>query len=638
MSLPESWTEARLDGVCQLNPKLESDEQPDVDTKVTFIPMAAVDENIGVISKPEIRRYREVAKGYTSFKEHDVLFAKVTPCMENGKAAIVGPLVNGFGFGSTEFHVLRPTDLVLSEYLFHFIREPVFRLRAKSAFIGTGGLQRVPPNFLARVKLPLPTLPEQQRIVDVLKQGEAVSQVNEHFDELLVRIKQQLFVEMFGDPNPKGNTAWPIIKLGSAVTIATGGTPPRDQPSNYGGDVAWVKSTDLIDALISRTDECVTDLGIKRSNATVYPKDTVMLAMYGQGQTRGRTGKLLIDAACNQACAALLPSDELVPDYIWVWLQLSYEAVRFLGRGGQQENLNLKIIRDIKIPKPPVSLQLEFSRRLNQLLEIDKSTSAARKKLETLLVSVRIAALTGEITSLWREQYLDEVIEAAKTRDDKLRKRGTKVIKHAVQASKFVTLNNVFLPARHWLIDELGAFQQRVLQAFINFPNQPFLAEDPIRFSEFCDDDILVEQLADFSYSPNHIRRTLGQLASLGLISKISVPKTNSLTLEIEYLKAFRPLREEEDSRLADSATLRRSLSDTKSSMIYQIYAILDYETSERAGAGGMFQVSSLTDDVGRDRSSLVDQGRHYESEYDLRIDIAKGLQVNVNQIELIGL
>ena len=101
-------------------------------------------------------------------------------------------------------------------------------------------------------------------------------------------------------------------------SVATGGTPSREQVDNFGGSVFWVKSTDLTDTPIQQTNECLTELGIQSSNVRVYPKNTILLAMYGQGQTRGRTGKLLVEAGCNQACAALLPSEELLPDYLWI--------------------------------------------------------------------------------------------------------------------------------------------------------------------------------------------------------------------------------------------------------------------------------------------------------------------------------
>ncbi len=631
MNLPDSWIVARLADICVLNPRLPTDARPDEMTEVTFVPMSAVDEKSGTISKPEMRTYREVSKGYTSFLENDVLFAKVTPCMENGKAAIAGALANGLGFGSTEFHVLRPTRFVLPEYIFHFIRQEAFRDRAASAFVGTGGLQRVPPEFLSRIKLPLPTLPEQQRIIDVLRQAEAATQLQGTLNELLFKIKHQLFVEMFGDPNPKHNTTWPIVKLGSLVTVATGGTPSREQADSYVGKIAWAKSTDLTDEAISSTEETITALGVQRSNAKVHPKHTILLAMYGQGQTRGRTAKLLIDAACNQACAALLPSAELLPDYLWVWLQLSYDSVRSLGRGGQQENLNLDIVRSLKLPKPPLALQQEFARRLDQLLEVDVKSRMARRQAVTLLKALSIEALTGTITERWRGQHSAEIAAAAATRDARLRERGAKFTSRPVETVPLAPVaKDSQRPVRQWLIAELSEFQRQVLAAFSTYPEQPLLVEDADVFARFCDDESVLELLKDFGPSLNNrIRRTLSQLSSLGLIAKLTLPKKNTETSEREYLKAFRPLRSSEYTKQDDVETIRRAM------LTFYFTVTLDYETSQHAGAGGMFQVADMRDEKDVSRTDLVDQGKHYSTLKELARDLARRLRVSENQIVL---
>lgn len=638
MSVPHTWAEVRLTDVCDLNPRLSPEDRLDDAELVTFVPMSAVDESAGLIDKPEVRTFGEVANGYTSFRENDVLFAKVTPCMENGKAAVVGALENGLGFGSTEFHVLRPTVAVLPAYVFSYVRQQAFRERAASAFIGTGGLQRVPPDFLCRVKLPLPTLPEQRQIVEVLRQAEAVAKLRSDFDTLLLRTKRQLFVEMFGDPNPRFNDRWPIARLGKFVTVATGGTPSRVQLDSYGSTHAWVKSTDLKDNVIVATEERVSDLGIKRSNAKIYPPQTVMLAMYGQGQTRGRTAKLMIDAACNQACAALLPSDELLPDYVWVWLQLSYESVRALGRGGQQENLNLDIVRGITLPKPPAPLQQEFSRRLNGLLELFEKSNAACAQLSKLQAVLGVEALTGDATATWREKHAAEIAEAARTRDALLRERGTRVGRTPVEAT-VAQADHIVRPARNWLLDELSNFQRHVLAAFTAYceaNGEPLLAEDPDAFARFYADNEVVERLQAFGTSHgNRIRRTLSQLAALGLIAKVTLPTVDPETGVRDYLKAFRPLRDDEFTRLADLEVLRKALSPNTDQEHYYLKAQLDYETSERAGAGGMFQVISIEDEEGKDCTHLVDQGRHYPSLDELKADLASALKVTATQLDL---
>jgi len=150
-----------LGEVCEINPRLTKEAKPGADAMVTFVPMSAVDEKSGAIQVPSIRQYSEVSKGYTYFKDNDVLFAKITPCMENGKAAIASELVNGIGFGSTEFHVLRPGPDVLPEWIFYFIRREDFRRQAKANFTGSAGQQRVPKRFLEAVQMPVPPLPEQ---------------------------------------------------------------------------------------------------------------------------------------------------------------------------------------------------------------------------------------------------------------------------------------------------------------------------------------------------------------------------------------------------------------------------------------------------------------------------------------------
>jgi len=131
--------------------------------------MAAVDAITGTITQPEIRRLGTVRKGFTPFVNNDVLFAKITPSMENGKAAIATDLVNGVGFGSTEFHVLSPTEHISPKWIFYYIRQSSFRADAKANFSGTAGQLRVPTDFLTDYPIPHPPLNEQLRIVAAIE-------------------------------------------------------------------------------------------------------------------------------------------------------------------------------------------------------------------------------------------------------------------------------------------------------------------------------------------------------------------------------------------------------------------------------------------------------------------------------------
>lgn len=137
--------------------------QPDRET--TFVPMPSVDGIQGSITQPEIKPFAQVARGYTYFENRDVLFAKITPCMQNGKHAIADNLLGGFAFGSTEFHIIRAGKDLTPEWIHTFIRQAPVLEEAQHHFRGAVGQQRVPQNFLDNLPILLPPLAEQRRIV-----------------------------------------------------------------------------------------------------------------------------------------------------------------------------------------------------------------------------------------------------------------------------------------------------------------------------------------------------------------------------------------------------------------------------------------------------------------------------------------
>jgi len=169
-SLPPGWRWGKLGEVCEINPSRPRGFSRAPETPTTFVPMVCVDENLGAISKPLVVPYSQVARGYTYFAENDVLFAKITPCMQNGKHVIARSLIDGIGFGTTEFHVLRPKAEVLAEWIHYFIRRRYFLEEAAGYFTGAVGQQRVPEEFLTRYPIPLPPLDEQKRIAENLNE------------------------------------------------------------------------------------------------------------------------------------------------------------------------------------------------------------------------------------------------------------------------------------------------------------------------------------------------------------------------------------------------------------------------------------------------------------------------------------
>lgn len=162
--LPSGWESKLLSEVANINPRLDKKLFVD-ELEVSFVPMSAVGAEDGQVDISEVRKFGDVKKGYTAFQEKDVLFAKITPCMENGKMAVVPKLKNNLGLGSTEFHVLRPLEEVLPEYIYYFVSSKQFRADAEHNMTGAVGQRRVPTTYFQKVSIPLPKYDEQKKIV-----------------------------------------------------------------------------------------------------------------------------------------------------------------------------------------------------------------------------------------------------------------------------------------------------------------------------------------------------------------------------------------------------------------------------------------------------------------------------------------
>lgn len=168
-NLPKGWKVIKLEEAADINPRFSRDDLADND-EVSFIPMKAVEEISGKVDTSEIRPLEKVRKGYTYFEDGDVIFAKITPCMENGKTAVVEGLRNGVGFGSTEFHVARPGRGLSRDFLFYYLVQEGLRREAMRHMIGSAGQKRVPTPYFRQLAIPLPPLAEQHRIVEKLEE------------------------------------------------------------------------------------------------------------------------------------------------------------------------------------------------------------------------------------------------------------------------------------------------------------------------------------------------------------------------------------------------------------------------------------------------------------------------------------
>jgi len=429
--LPAGWALARISDIAEVNPPRNA--KLPAEALVSFVPMASVEAESGRIDVPEARRHEDLrTKSYRPFAEGDVLFAKITPCMENGKAAVARRLINGHGFGSTEFHVLRPRPGISADYLLHYLLQSGFRHNAARNMKGTAGQLRVPASHLSGHPIPVPPVAEQVRIVAAIEEQfsrldagmAALERVRQNLKRMRAAVLQAAVTgrlvtsdprdppieglassDILPEPLYSGQPAnWTTTTIGRIAWITSGATPSRSRKEYWAnGCIPWVTSTLVNNDTIAHAKEFVTPLALCETSIKLMPAGTLLVAMYGEGQTRGRCSELHIEATTNQACASIVLREtlQLVRRYVKLALTASYEANRRLSVGGVQPNLSVGTIKNLRIALPPDSEQArihdESSRQLAFISHLEDELKEQRDHAESLRSSILAAAFSGKL-------------------------------------------------------------------------------------------------------------------------------------------------------------------------------------------------------------------------------------------------
>lgn len=419
--VPNNWVWTKLGIACTINPpKAKSVNALQDDEPTSFVPMSAVDEGTGSIKQVLIRKYDEVKKGYTYFQEGDILFAKITPCMENGKVCIARDLFKGFGFGSTEFHTVRTMKCANVEYIYHILRSEDFRKEAKYSMTGAVGQQRVPKEFISNSVVPLPPIEEQQRIGNVIESlfvkldraRELISEAREEFEHRKIAVLAKAFrgeltakwrkenkqpnndlLKIIMDYYTKNSTikdikniqefqqmvsiiedieysVWYKCAIGAIGIVCNGSTPSRSELKYWNGEIPWVSSGEVRNNVIDITNERITEEGLNKSSVRLLKAGTVLIAMIGEGKTRGQTSILNLAATINQNIAAIdLSHGAVLSRFLWYWLQYQYKRNREEGNGTGPKALNCQKVRELSFVLPPLLEQKEIVRILDKLLD-----------------------------------------------------------------------------------------------------------------------------------------------------------------------------------------------------------------------------------------------------------------------------
>lgn len=340
----------------------------------------------------------------------------------NGAFGIVpeglnGAIVTGdFPVFDVDKEKLNPAYLQLLSCTKPFIRF------AQSCSRGTTNRQRIDVKQFLSLQIPLPALKEQDAIVATYNNSLLLAEqyeqqalqielgIDDFFISILgitTRLDKQKHsseykylrfvdfldlsewgVDIIRKKKKRETFKYHMEKIKNLCKLGSGGTPSRSCSQYYKGTIPWVKTGEVINDEIFETEEHITEEAIKNSSAKLYPKGSLIIAMYGQGDTRGRTAKLGIDATTNQACAVLHDIDNSIvsTDYLWYFLQGRYHDLRSLASGNNQPNLNAGKINNYDVVVPPMDIQ-------NEMVAHIKEQKALAKQLKKKAGEMRENAL-----------------------------------------------------------------------------------------------------------------------------------------------------------------------------------------------------------------------------------------------------
>jgi len=381
--------------VVDINPRLVAGSKPELDELVSFVPMAAVSAASVSIENPVDRPYNEVSKGFTPFKRGDILIAKITPCFENGKMAHAHDLPRNLGFGSTEFHVLRPKNGLDGRYLFQLLRGSFVRKAGETKMKGAAGQRRVPAEFFAALKIPLPPLAEQQRIAGILDAADNLRARRRDSLAQLDTLLQSTFLDLFGDPvtNPMEWEVKPLGKLGS-LDRGVSKHRPRNEPSLLGGCHPLIQTGEVAgsEGYIRSYTSTYSDLGLKQSK--MWPAGTLCITI---AANIANTGILTFDACFPDSVVGFLSDEKGRVAYVQGLFWFLRDILERRAPQSAQKNINLKILRGLPVPFPATDLQHHFAAIVESVEQQKASQRAHLAELDTLFAALQQRAFNGEL-------------------------------------------------------------------------------------------------------------------------------------------------------------------------------------------------------------------------------------------------
>jgi len=439
--VPAHWSIKRLRFVAQLNPSKTEVAEVDRAIQVSFLPMEAIGDD-GSLNLERTRPISEVESGYTYFRDGDVTLAKITPCFENGKGALMQGLEGGIGFGTTELIVARPNPTEVTGKLLSWIfRSPNFRAQGEASMYGAGGQKRVPDDFVRDFAWAFPPLHEQTSITAFLDREtakiDALIAGQEKLIVLLAEKRQATIshaVTRGLNPNaPMKDSGvawlgevpahWRVGKIQSFARRESGHTPSRQHPEYWENcttpwfslaDVWQIRSGDL--KYVHDTKEKVSELGLANSSARLLPAGTVILsrtASVGYSAIMGCPMATTQDFV-NWVCGA-----QLKPEFLLYVLRGMKPEFDRLMMGSTHQTIYMPDIAKLAMGLPDDKEQaciVNFlDREIEKIAKLTAATQQAANLLKERRAALIAAAVTGQIDVRGAVPQFFESLEATAT-------------------------------------------------------------------------------------------------------------------------------------------------------------------------------------------------------------------------------
>lgn len=416
--VPEHWVVKRLRHVAALNPSPDWQALESQQSEYPFLPMEAISE-VGELDSSRRKPLDECRSGYTYFADGDVAFAKVTPCYENGKGAVIRGLEGGHGFGTTELTVLRPTA-INRDFLYLLTYADCFRQPGASEMLGSGGLKRVPDDFTRDYRAGIPPSTEQAAIAAALDcetaRIDALIAKKTRFIELLKEKRQALItdavtkgldpkatmkdsgVEWIGDVPEH----WMSVPIRRVAQLESGHTPSRLVPAYWENcTIPWFTLADIWQVrkegrvVVTETSEKVSELGVANSSARKLPAGTVVLS---RTASVGFPAIMGCEMATSQDFAAWICGKRLDNQFLYLTLKAMRQELGRLTMGSTHKTIYMPDIEQLRCPLPPIEEQRRIVESVaRKTARIDSLGSAADRSI-TLLKERRSALITAAVT------------------------------------------------------------------------------------------------------------------------------------------------------------------------------------------------------------------------------------------------